>query len=85
MNQPPQELHLADVDLEPGSRHPGLVVGAQQRVPAPGHDVVASLGPQHRHVRRIEHGPPARERDTAAVVSPVQERLDASDCVPTRT
>ena len=35
--------------------HAGLVVGAQQRVAARGHDVVARLAGQHRHVGRVEH------------------------------
>ena len=57
--------------------HPGLVVGAQQRVPAARDDVVPDLLAQHRHAGRIEHGPASRQRDPAAVVRPVHERLDA--------
>ena len=57
--------------------HPGLVVGAEQRVAARRHDVVPDLPGQHRHVRRVEHRPAARQRDRPAVVAAVHERLDA--------
>ncbi len=57
--------------------HAGLVVGAQQRVAAGGHDVVAGLAGQHRHVRRVEHRAAARQLDAGAVVVAVHDRLHA--------
>ena len=55
----------------------GLVVGAQQRVAAGGHDVVALLARQLGHVRRVEHRVVARQLDRAAGVGAVDDRLDA--------
>ena len=47
-------------------RHPGLVVGAEQRVAAGGDDVVAVLGGQGRHRRRVQSGALPRQLDHAA-------------------
>jgi hypothetical protein len=49
----------------------GLVVGAQQRVAARGHDVVTLLAGQLGHRRGIEHGVVARQLDRAAGVGAV--------------
>ena len=57
-------------------RDAGLVVGAQQRVAAGGHDVVALLAGQLGHLRRVEHGVVARQLDRAAGVGAVDDRLD---------
>ena len=58
-------------------RDAGLVVGAQQRVARRGDDVVARARGEVRLGGRIEHGARARQRDDAAVVGAVHERLDA--------
>jgi hypothetical protein len=57
-------------------RDAGLVVGAQQRVAARGHDVVALLAGQLGHRRGIEHRVVARELDGAAGVGAMDDRLD---------
>ena len=57
--------------------HAGLVVGAEQRVAARGHDVVPDLVGERRHARGIEHGAAARQAQHAAVVAAVHDRLDA--------
>ena len=58
-------------------RHARLVVGAEQRVAAGGHDVVADLVGELGHLAGIEHRPAARQRDRRAVVGAVHDRLDA--------
>ena len=57
--------------------HAGLVVGAEQRVAARGDDVVADRVAQLGHPLGVEHRAAPRQRDHAAVVVAVHERLDA--------
>jgi hypothetical protein len=54
-----------------------LVVGAEQRVAAGGHDVVAGLLAQLRHLLGVEHRAVAGELERPAVVVAVHDRLDA--------
>ena len=58
-------------------RHAGLVVGAQERVAAARHEVVADARRQLGHALGIEHRAAAREGERAAVVAAVHDRLDA--------
>ena len=74
-----RELGMGDEVRDGGHdlRHPRLVVGAEQRVPARRHDVVPGLARQHGHRRRVEHRPAERQLDCVAAVAAVHERLDA--------
>ena len=54
-----------------------LVVGAEQRVAARAHDVMADLRGKLGHPLGVEHRAPSRERDRLAVVGAVHDRLDA--------
>ena len=74
----PRELGMGREVRDRGHHlgHAGLVVGAEQRVAARGDDVVADRVAQLGHPLGLEHGPAARQRDVAAVVVAVHERLD---------
>ena len=56
--------------------HPGLVIGAEQRVAAGSDDVVSVLGLQGRHRRRVEACVLTRQLDHAPGVGAVHDRLD---------